>query len=101
MLPLLSENSQTCKVQPPTSIGNAALIGTMEDGKHLDGYRLDVQFPRPMPDWQVDTAASGIFITKALADANGLSRTPTIRRERFTQITCVSVRLSFATASWV
>src|SRR5260370_5469796 len=46
----------------------------MEDGKHLDGYRLDVQLPKTNARLLVDTAASGLFITKALADANGLQQ---------------------------
>jgi hypothetical protein len=74
MLPLLSENSQTCKVQPTVKSATLHLVGTMEDGKHLDGYRLDVQLPKTNARLVVDTAASGIFITKALADANGLQQ---------------------------
>jgi hypothetical protein len=74
MMPLLSENSQTCKIQPSTPSAALHLIGTMEDGKHLDGYRLDVQLPKTNARLAVDTAASGIFITKVLADANGLQQ---------------------------
>ncbi len=74
MLPLLSENSQTCKIQPSAQSAALHLIGTMEDGKHLDGYRLDVQLPKTNARLVLDTAASGIFITKALADANGLQQ---------------------------
>lgn len=72
MLPLLSENSQTCEIQPAVQSATLHLIRTMEDGKHPDGYRLDVQLPKTNARLVVDTAASGIFITKALADANGL-----------------------------
>ncbi|MGA8090531.1 MAG: hypothetical protein WCA10_24865 [Terracidiphilus sp.] len=74
MLPLLSENSQTCKIQPAVQSATLHLIRTMEDGKHPDGYRLDVQLPKTNARLVVDTAASGIFITKALADANGLQQ---------------------------
>ncbi|WP_348262500.1 hypothetical protein P8935_22215 [Telmatobacter sp. DSM 110680] len=74
MMPLLSENSQTCKVQPSLSSATLHLIGTMEDGKHLDGYRLEVQMPKTVARLQVDTAASGLFITRALAEANGLQQ---------------------------
>ena len=74
MLPLLSENSQTCKIQPAVQSAALHLIGTMEDGKHLDGYRLDVQLPKTNARLVLDTAASGIFITKSLADANGLQQ---------------------------
>ena len=74
MMPLLSENSQTCKIQPAVQAATLHLVGTMEDGKHLDGYRLEVQLPKTDARLVVDTAASGIFITKALADANGLQQ---------------------------
>ncbi len=76
MLPLLSENSQTCKIEPAVQSATLHLTGTMEDGKHLDGYRLDVQLPKTSARLVVDTAASGIFITKELADANGLQQGP-------------------------
>jgi thioredoxin-like negative regulator of GroEL len=76
MMPLLSENSQTCKVQPSIQSATLHLIGTMEDGKHLDGYRLEVQMPKTVARLQVDTAASGLFITRALAEANGLQQGP-------------------------
>src|SRR6202043_760108 len=37
-----------------------------------DGYRLDVEFPQSKAKLIVDTAASGLYISKALADQNGL-----------------------------
>ena len=74
MLPLLSENSQTCKTQLAVQSATLHLIGIMEDGKHLDGYRLAVQLPKTNAKLVVDTAASGIFITKSLADLNGLQQ---------------------------
>jgi tetratricopeptide (TPR) repeat protein len=72
MMPLLSENSQTCKIQPAIQSAMLHLLRSMEDGKHLDGYRLEVQLPKTNARLQVDTAASGLFITRALAEANGL-----------------------------
>jgi hypothetical protein len=72
MIPLLSENSQTCKVQPAVPSATLPLLRSMEDGKHLDGYRLEVQLPKTNARLLVDTAASGLFITRALAEANGL-----------------------------
>jgi Tfp pilus assembly protein PilF len=74
MLPLLSENSQTCKIEPGTQSVSLRLLPTMEDGKHLDGYRLEVLLPKTMAKLQVDTATSGLFISRALADANGLQQ---------------------------
>ena len=74
MVPLLSENSQTCKIQHAGQSATLHLIGTMEDGKHLDGYRLAVQLPKTGARLLLDTAASGLFITRALAEANGLQQ---------------------------
>ncbi len=74
MLPLLTENSQTCKVLPTVPSATLPLIGTMEDGKHLDGYKLEVQFPKGNAKLQMDTATSGLFITRALATANGFEQ---------------------------
>lgn len=74
LLLLLSENSQTCKVLPTVPSATLSLMGTMEDGKHLDGYRLEAQFPKTGAKLQLDTAASGLFITKALAAANSLEQ---------------------------
>jgi Tfp pilus assembly protein PilF len=74
MMPLLSENSQTCKIQPLVQSATLPLLASMEDGKHLDGYRLAVQLPKTSARLLVDTAASGLFITRALAEANGLQQ---------------------------
>jgi tetratricopeptide (TPR) repeat protein len=74
MMSLLSENSQTCKIQPAVQSATLRLLGSMEDGKHLDGYRLDVQLPKTNARMLVDTAASGLFISRALAEANGLQQ---------------------------
>jgi hypothetical protein len=43
----------------------------MRDGKHVDAYKLEVQFPQTKASLQIDTAASGLYISRALADANG------------------------------
>jgi Tetratricopeptide repeat len=74
MMPLLSENSQTCKIQPAVQSATLSLLGSMEDGKHLDGYRLDVQLPKTNARLLLDTATSGVFITRALAESNGLQQ---------------------------
>ena len=72
MLPLLSENSQTCKVLPADPAAAVPLLASMTDGKHIDGYRIDVDLPKTKVKLGLDTAASGLFITRAVADANGL-----------------------------
>jgi hypothetical protein len=71
MMPLLYENSQTCQVVPTVASATLPLQPTLADGKHIDGYRLDVEFPQSKAKMIVDTAASGLYITKALADQNG------------------------------
>jgi len=71
MMPLLYETSQTCKVLPTAASASLTLIPTYQDAKHVDGYKLDVDFPEGKVHLQVDTAASGMYITRALADRNG------------------------------
>jgi tetratricopeptide (TPR) repeat protein len=76
MLPLLTENSQTCKVLPSVESAMLPLLPLYLDPKHVDGYRLEVQLPQGKAKLQVDTAASGIYITRALAEQNGLLAGP-------------------------
>jgi len=76
MLPLLTENSQTCKVLPSVESATLPLLPLYLDPKHIDGYRLEVQLPQGKAKLQVDTAASGIYITRALAEQNGLQPGP-------------------------
>jgi tetratricopeptide (TPR) repeat protein len=71
MLPLLSENSQTCKVLPADPAAAIPLLASMTDGKHIDGYRIEVELPKTKAKLVLDTAASGLYISKALADENG------------------------------
>jgi tetratricopeptide (TPR) repeat protein len=76
LMPLLSENSQTCKVVPTVPSATLPLQPTFADVKHIDGYRMEVDFPQSKAKLIVDTAASGLFISKALADQNGLQQGP-------------------------
>jgi tetratricopeptide (TPR) repeat protein len=71
MLPLLSENSQTCQVLPAAPSATLPLQPTFADVKHIDGYRLEVEFPQAKAKLIVDPAASGLYISKALAEQNG------------------------------
>lgn len=74
MMPLLHETSQTCKVLPTVSSATLPLLPSVTDGKHIDGFRIEVKFPKGTAKLVVDTAASGLFITKELADLNGFER---------------------------
>src|SRR5579863_483541 len=76
LLRLLSENSQTCKVLPTVPAATLPLLPSMEDGKTIDGFRLDAQLPKTSVKLAVDTAASGLYLTRALAEANGLTQGP-------------------------
>ena len=76
MLPLLHEDSQTCKVVPAASATTIPLLPSKDDGKHIDGFRIEVKFPKSTAKLQLDSAASGIYISKALADQNGFERAP-------------------------
>jgi tetratricopeptide (TPR) repeat protein len=74
MMPLLSEYSQTCKVLPAASTATLALLPSKQDGRNIDGFRIAVRMPKSDARLQVDTAASGLFITRALAVENGLQQ---------------------------
>jgi len=77
MLPLLYENSQTCKVPPSTPSATLPLLPSKQDGRNIDGFRLEVELPKSSARLMLDTAASGLFISKTLADENGLQKSPT------------------------
>jgi|CZKL01.1.fsa_nt_gi hypothetical protein len=76
MMPLLSENSQTCQGLPSIPSATLPLQPSMPDPKHIDGYKLQVQLPQSEAKLLVDSAASGLYITRALAAANGLQHDP-------------------------
>jgi tetratricopeptide (TPR) repeat protein len=71
MLPLLSENNQTCQILPTVPSVTLPLVPAYQDAKHIAGYRLDVQLPQSNAKLQIDTAASGLYISRALAEQNG------------------------------
>jgi tetratricopeptide (TPR) repeat protein len=72
MLSGLSENSQTCQVVSATQSAVLPLLPSIQDGKHIDAYKLEVKLPQTKAVLQVDTAASGLYISRALADLNDL-----------------------------
>lgn len=72
MMTLLWENTQTCQVLPTVPSATLPLQVAMRDSKHVDGYRLEVKFPQSAARLIVDTAASGMFISKTVAEKNGL-----------------------------
>jgi hypothetical protein len=76
MMSLVREDSQTCKIQPAEFSATLPLQPSYQDAKHVDGYRIEVQFPQSKAHLKVDTAASGMYISRALADQNGLERDP-------------------------
>jgi tetratricopeptide (TPR) repeat protein len=71
MLPLLSENSQTCQSTPITVSVTLPLIPTYENVKQISGYKVAVDFSNSKAKLTVDTAASGLYISRALADTSG------------------------------
>jgi len=71
MMSLVREDSQTCKVMPTEQSATLPLQRSYQDPKHVDGYRLEVQFSQTKVRLQVDTAASGMYISQVLADQNG------------------------------
>jgi tetratricopeptide (TPR) repeat protein len=74
LLPLLSENSQTCKVLPTIPSATLPLLPSREDGRNIDGFRIDAQLGKSRVKLELDTAASGVYITRELAQENGLNQ---------------------------
>ena len=72
MMSLLSENSQTCQSSPIAGPMTLPLLPSYENVKQISGYKLEVQFPKSKSRLVVDTAASGLYISRALAESNGL-----------------------------
>lgn len=70
LLSLLSENSQNCKVLSTERSGTLPLVPSMRDGKVIDAYKLRVQFPHSLATLKIDTAGSGLYISRALAELN-------------------------------
>jgi len=71
----LSENSQTCQIQPAATSGNLPLVPVIDDKvHHVYRYDLKVQLPRSQAKLVLDTTTSGLYISRALAEQNGLHR---------------------------
>ena len=71
MMGLLAENSQTCQSAAITAPVTLPLFPAYENIKQISGYKLAVQFPKSNAKLMVDTAASGLYITRTLAESNG------------------------------
>jgi hypothetical protein len=72
MRSLLSENSQTCQSTPITAPVTLPLFPTHENVKLITSYKIGVDFPKGKAKLGIDTAASGLFISRTLADSLGL-----------------------------
>ena len=69
----LSENSQSCHVLPAAASAKLPLLASLEDKKqHIYRYQLEVQLPQGNAKLVMDTAASGLCISRALAEQNNL-----------------------------
>lgn len=69
----LSENSQTCKVSSTPNSAVLPLLPTLEDKeRHINRYQIEAQLPRGTAKLLVDTTASGVFISQAVAALNHL-----------------------------
>lgn len=72
-MPLFSETTQTCRGLPEETMATLPLVPSLQDGRHIDGYQTKVSFGQTTVTLLLDTAASGFYISRALADANGLA----------------------------
>lgn len=83
----LTENSKTCVSDPIAAVVSLPLIPMMQDAKHVSAYQLDIDLPQGKTKLIVDTAASGLYISRELADASGFQHgdgdpVNTVRAER-------------------
>lgn len=76
LMPLLHEHSQTCQGLPTDSSAELTLEPSMLAPRQIEGYKLEVQLPQSKLKLLVDTAASGLYISKAVADQNGFKQGP-------------------------
>jgi tetratricopeptide (TPR) repeat protein len=72
MMSLLSENSQTCQSAPIAAPVALPLLASYETVKEIKSYKIGVEFPKGKARLNVDTAASGLYISRTLAESLGL-----------------------------
>jgi hypothetical protein len=72
MMSLLSENSQTCQTAPIAAPVTLPLLAAYETVKQINSYKIGVEFPKGKARLTVDTAASGLYISRTLAESLGL-----------------------------
>jgi tetratricopeptide (TPR) repeat protein len=72
MMSLLSENSQTCQSAPIGAPVTLPLLASYETVKQINSYKIAVDFPKGKARLTVDTAASGLYISRTLAESLGL-----------------------------
>jgi tetratricopeptide (TPR) repeat protein len=74
MMSLLSENSQTCQSSPIAAPVTLPLLASHETVKQIKSYNIGVEFPKGKAKLTIDTAASGLYISRTLAESLGLQR---------------------------
>ncbi len=67
---LLKENSQTCQEAALSAPVTFPLIASRASVKEVNAYKLRVDLPKSSVRLLLDTAASGLYISRAAADAN-------------------------------
>jgi hypothetical protein len=72
MMSLLSENSQTCQSSPIAASVTLPLLASHETVKQIKSFKIGVEFPKGKAKLTVDTAASGLYISRTLAESLGL-----------------------------
>jgi tetratricopeptide (TPR) repeat protein len=72
MMSLLSENSQTCQSAPISAHVTLPLLASYETVKQINSYKIGVEFPKGKARLTIDTAASGLYISRTLAESLGL-----------------------------
>jgi tetratricopeptide (TPR) repeat protein len=71
----LSEDSQTCQVLPAVASATLPLLlpSLVEDKRqHVYRYQMEVKLPQSNAKLLMDTAASGLYISRSMAEQNNL-----------------------------
>lgn len=70
---LLTENSQTCQEAELSTPVTLPLVAAHSSVKEVNAYKLRVDLPKSSVRLLLDTAASGIYISRAMADASNFT----------------------------
>ena len=72
-----AEPRRGCRLVSPVSSSSVDFIRLMRDATHMEAFGLPVRFNDHAARLEIDTGASGLVVTRAVADRAGLKRSAT------------------------